>query len=76
MKNKRRVAPKRVAPKERRLIPVTEWNDHYSWPPIGGIRHLIFNAKANGFNKVIRKIGRRMLIDEQAFFAWVDEHQE
>ena len=55
------------------LIPATDWNKNHSWPPIGGLRHLIFNAEKNGFNKVIRRIGRRVLIDEQAFFDWVDE---
>lgn len=55
------------------LIPVPDWNNHHPWPPIGGLRHLIFNAHTNGFNKVIRRIGRRVLIDEAAFFEWVDE---
>lgn len=55
------------------LIPVTAWPDHHTWPPIGGLRHLIFFEKTNGFDKVIRRIGRRVLIDEQAFFAWVDQ---
>ena len=52
------------------LIPVTNWNEHHPWPPIGGLRHLIFFADTNGFNKVIRRIGRRVLIDEAAFFEW------
>lgn len=55
------------------LIPVPRWNMHHPWPPIGGLRHLIFFADTNGFNKVIRRVGRRILIDEQAFFAWVDQ---
>jgi hypothetical protein len=54
------------------LIPVSKWNEHHAWPPIGGLRHLVFHAKSNGFNTVIRRVGRRVLIDEQAFFAWVD----
>ena len=53
-----------------RLIPVNEWHEHHAWPPEGGLRHLIFNANKNGFNKVVRRIGRRVLIDEQAFFNW------
>ena len=57
---------------DTRLIPVTEWNKHYDWPTLGGLRHLIFFAKTNGFWKVIRRVGRRVLIDERAFFAWVD----
>lgn len=56
-----------------RLIPVTQWNDHHAWPPIGGLRHLIFHADKNGFDTVIRRCGRRVLIDEQAFFQWVEQ---
>lgn len=56
----------------RPLIPVKEWPKLHAWPPIGGLRHLIFHAKTNGFDKVIRRVGRRVLIDEQAFFAWVN----
>ncbi len=59
---------------KRRLIPVTKWNDHHEWPPIGGLRHLIFNAESNGFEKVIRRIGRRVLLDEAEFFKWIDEN--
>lgn len=55
-----------------RFVPVTHWNQRHAWPPIGGLRHLIFNAQSNGFDQVIRRVGRRVLIDEQAFFAWVD----
>lgn len=55
-----------------KFIPVTEWNEHHAWPPIGGLRHLIFYAEENGFNKCIRRVGRRVLISEADFFAWVD----
>ncbi|GAA4400265.1 hypothetical protein [Quisquiliibacterium transsilvanicum] len=57
-----------------RHIPANDWPNHHPWPPIGGLRHLIFNAKSNGFDQVVRRIGRRVLIDEQAFFAWVDRN--
>jgi len=59
----------------RRLIPLTHWSEYHQWPPIGGLRHLVFNAKQNGFDRVIRKVGKRVLIDEQAFFEWVDQTQ-
>lgn len=61
---------------DRRLIPVTEWNKHHSFPPESGLRHLIFYASTNGFDKVIRRVGRRVLIDENAFFQWVDEQND
>jgi hypothetical protein len=59
-----------------RLIPLLEWNNHHPWPPTGGLRHLVFNAKTNGFEKVVKRIGRRILIDEKAFFKWIDEQQK
>ena len=58
-----------------RLIPVTRWNDHHVWPPIGGLRHLIFYEKTNGFEKCVLRIGSRVLIDEDAFFEWARKSQ-
>lgn len=55
-----------------RLIPVPEWPNHHTWPPVGGLRHLIHNAERNGFDTVVRRVGRRVLIDEAAFFRWVE----
>ena len=56
-----------------RLIPLTEWPKYHSWPPLGGLRHLVFYAAKNGFDRVIRRVGKRVLIDETAFFKWVAE---
>lgn len=56
-----------------RLIPVTKWSEHHDWPPIGGLRHLIFNAQTNGFAGAFKRVGRRVLIDEHEFFAIVDK---
>ena len=55
-----------------RLIPVPQWNNYHSWPPQGGLRHLIFNEKTNGFASAFKRVGRRVLIDEAEFFACVD----
>ena len=59
-----------------KLIPVTKWNEYYDFPTIGGLRALIFNAKKNGFDKVIRRIGGRVLVKEDAYFDWVEEIQK
>ncbi|WP_085814889.1 hypothetical protein [Geoanaerobacter pelophilus] len=59
-----------------RLIPVPHWNDHHEWPPQGGLRHLIFNAKTNGFDRVVKRAGRRVLLDETAFFQWVESQSK
>jgi hypothetical protein len=60
-----------------RYIPVTQWNNYNGWPTIAGFRNLIFNRKTNGLDqfKVVKKIGKRVLIDEAAFFAWVEGQQ-
>jgi hypothetical protein len=55
-----------------RLIPVPDWNKHHSWPPQGGLRHLIFNEKTNGFATAFKRVGRRVLIDEAEFFACIE----
>jgi hypothetical protein len=55
-----------------RLIPVPEWNKHHSWPPQGGLRHLIFNEKTNGFASAFKRVGRRVLVDENEFFRIVN----
>jgi hypothetical protein len=54
-----------------RLLTVKQWTETHAWPPLGGLRHLIFFSKSNGFDAVIRRVGRRVLIDETAFFDWV-----
>ena len=56
-----------------RLIPVPEWNKYHSWPPQGGLRHLIFNQETNGFASAFKRVGRRVLVDEREFFACVDK---
>lgn len=64
------------AKSETRLIPVPEWNKHHSWPPQGGLRHLIFNAETNGFKTAFKRVGYRVLIDEAEFFACVDRQNQ
>ncbi len=60
----------------RRLIPITKWNSFHAWPPVGGLRHLVFYAKTNGFDSCLVRVGRRVLIDEARFFQWVDAQKK
>ena len=60
----------------KRLIPVPKWPEYHPWPSVAGLRWMIFNADKNGFGAVIRRVGRRVLIDEQAFFRWVEAMDE
>lgn len=60
----------------RKYIEASKWNEHHAWPPIGGLRHLIFHAKTNGFHKVVKRVGRRVLIDEEAFFQYIEDQNK
>lgn len=55
-----------------RIIPLVRWNEYHPWPPVGGLRHLVFHSKTNGFEKVIKRCGRRILIDEGKFFEFIE----
>ncbi len=59
--------------KHSELIPVTKWNQYHVWPTTNALRHLIWEADKNGFNKVIRRVGRTVLLDEESFFQWVED---
>jgi hypothetical protein len=56
-----------------RLIPLVEWPKHHPWPPVGGLRHMVFHGEDTGFSRVIKKCNRRILIDEKKFFEFVEE---
>lgn len=55
------------------LIPVVKWNEYHDWPTTSALRHLIWLANTNGFDKVIRRVGRRVLINKPSFDLWVEE---
>ena len=56
---------------QSRFIPVPQWNNHYDWPPPGGLRHLIFHADSNGFAPAFKRVGRRVLVDAAKFWEIV-----
>lgn len=57
-----------------RIIPLSQWDKHHPWPTPTALRFYVYNEEANGFRKhgVVKRIGRRILIDEAAFFRWLD----
>ncbi len=61
-----------------RLQTVNQFVLEHPFVSNGGMRFLIFNAKTNGMEKagVIKRLGRKILIDENAFFAWVETQNE
>ncbi len=57
----------------RRLIPVSKFNDYHPDPTPGAIRWMIFTNK-DGFEVCVVRRGRRVLIDEEAYFKWLAKH--
>lgn len=57
-------------------LTVSQFVRKHPWPPEGGLRYLIFNEKTNGFDKVIKRAGRTILIDEEKFFKWIEDQNK
>lgn len=58
-----------------KLVPLSKWNNYYDFPSAGALRQYNFH-NTNGFrDKVIRKIGKRLYINIQAFWDWADSNK-
>ena len=55
------------------LLTVKQFSQKHTAFPEGGMRYRIFHADKNGFNRCIRRVGAKVLIDEKAFFQWIEE---
>jgi hypothetical protein len=40
------------------------------------LRWIIFNSKMNGASSFIRRVGRKILIDQDRFNVWIDDKKE
>lgn len=56
-----------------RLVTIKQCVEEKIYPNEGGLRSLIFNADTNGFNTVIRRVGKRCFIDVASFYNWIEE---
>jgi hypothetical protein len=60
-----------------RLLTIKNFvEEHKSFASHGGIRHLIFHSESNGFKSAFKRIGSRVLIDENEFFKCVENLNE
>jgi hypothetical protein len=58
------------------FLTLRQWLEKYRAIPEGGVRHLIFTNKDNFNGRVVKKLGRKILLDEQAFLSYIDEHSK
>lgn len=40
------------------------------------LRYNIFHEEKNGFDKAIKRVGKKILIDEEAFLNWIEAQNE
>ena len=66
--------PKEVKVQQNRFIPLIKWP--HDWPTLGAMRHLAKNRHKSGLDKVFIKVGKRVVINEQAFFEWIKAHSK
>lgn len=61
-----------------KLLTVNQFIEAHPFITAGGLRALIFQSKYNDLDKkkVIKRIGRKILLDEVAFFEWLNERNE
>lgn len=56
----------------RILLTVKQFAQKHNFLSESALRKLIFQRKANGFSNVIKRINKKILIDESALFSWID----
>jgi hypothetical protein len=57
---------------QNRLITIPDWNKFHSWPSVNGLRYMVAKKDTNGFKSAFKHVGKRVLIDEKAFFNCVE----
>ena len=55
------------------LLTVKQFCHEYPAFTHGGVRWLLFHREENGLERAVVKVGRRVLIDVDAFFRWLNE---
>ena len=48
----------------------------YPFNSENSLRWIIFNSKLNGATAFIRKVGRKVLLDDAGYISWIDNQKE
>lgn len=63
-------------PRSPRLLTVKQVTEAFPAFSEGSLRWWLFHRKTNGLAKAVRKIGKKILLDEELFLRWVEDHSE
>ena len=58
------------------LLTVRQFAERHKAFSEAGLRYLIFHADTNGMAKCLRRVGRRVLIDESVFFECIEHNSQ
>jgi len=58
------------------FLTVKQASEKYPAFTENSLRWIIFNSKLNGATAFIRKVGRKVLLDEAGFVSWVNAQTE
>ena len=58
------------------FLTVRQASEKYPAFTENSLRWIIFNSKLNGATSFIRKVGRKVLLDEAGFVGWIDSQKE
>lgn len=58
------------------FLTIKQASDKYPAFSQASLRWIIFNSKLNGATAFIRKIGRKVLIEESGFLSWINSQRE
>lgn len=63
---------------ERELLTIEQFCSRHKAFTTGGVRWQVFNEEKNGLKAsgAILRVGRRVLIDPQKYFRWIDDQQQ
>lgn len=62
--------PPPVEAQPTRFIPVTRWSEFHEWPTTAGLRGIAARGHAGSW---LLRVGRRLIVDEQALLRWIRE---
>ena len=56
-------------------LTVKQFCSKHPWPSESAMRAIVLDSKSNGFHSAIKRVKRRVLIDESEFFASIERLQ-
>lgn len=63
-------------PQGKRYLTIRQAAKVYPAMTESSLRWLRFNGDSNGFNRCVLAVGRKVLIDADAFERWIETHRD